>query len=167
MGVLGLRQGTEGQSCAMPCAKARDLRCHAACQARSCCAVPYAVPCCVPSQELLCHAVPRWRRYAAEQLTWLILQSTMDGGSKQVSAQDLQDKLNECDRAGEKNRMGVGMKEWRRSAWHVGSGSPQGRGTRQHTGLQGWLGGWLGAGKGAALPASLPPAGYGHRPRAA
>lgn len=41
-------------------------------------------------------------RYAAEQLTWLILQSTSAPGSFPLSPQDLQDRLNACDRAGGK-----------------------------------------------------------------
>ncbi|GAB4816914.1 hypothetical protein N2152v2_003960 [Parachlorella kessleri] len=44
--------------------------------------------------------------YAAEQLTWLILQSTSSrgaGASGALSSQDLQEKLNACDRAGGKD----------------------------------------------------------------
>lgn len=51
-------------------------------------------------------AVPRPAacRWSAEQLTWLILQSTTGAGGGLLAAQDLQDKLNACDRASEGGR---------------------------------------------------------------
>lgn len=62
-------------------------------------------------------AAPLLRRYAANQLSWLVIYATSSGVTSMLKAADLQDKLNVADRAGAQAARGGGSPRRSHAAW--------------------------------------------------